>query len=144
MTRTKLPPEIFLDGYEPPIRDLAEALRRVVMGTVPDAIERVRTGWRLIGYDAPIGTRSAYFAFVAPEPAHVHLGFEHGILLDDPDEVLLGRGVTRQVRWFTFRPGDVVDAGILAPFVVQAARIARLSREERYALAVDHAERGVA
>ena len=69
---------------------------------------------------------------------------EHGILLEDPDEVLLGRGVTRQVRWFTFRPGDVVDAGVLAPFVVQAARIARLSRQERYALAVDRSERGVA
>ena len=34
----------------------------------PEGIERVRTGWRLIGYDLPVGRRTRYFAWVAPEP----------------------------------------------------------------------------
>ena len=61
-----IPPDLFLSGYAPDIRDLAEELRSVVHEAVPEAIERVRTGWRLIGYDVPAGRRTRYFAFVAP------------------------------------------------------------------------------
>ena len=60
-------PEIFLEGYPPGIRSAAERLCAVVREAVPDAIERVRPGWRLIGYDVPVGKRTRYFAFVAPE-----------------------------------------------------------------------------
>ena len=139
-TDRSLPPELLLDGYPPPIRDLAESLRAVVRSGAPDAIERVRAGWRLVGYDLPVGRRTAYFAFVAPEPAHVHPGFEHGVLLDDPEGVLLGRGITKRVRWFTFGPGDSVDPALLVRFVRAAAAVARLSREERYARQMTHGE----
>ena len=61
-----IPPDLFLSGYSPEIRDLADRLRSVVHEAVPEAIERVRTGWRLIGYDVPAGRRTRYFAFVAP------------------------------------------------------------------------------
>lgn len=85
-----IPPDAFLSGYSPSIRDVAERLRDVVCEAVPEAIERVRVGWRLIGYDVPVGRRTRYFAFVAPEPEHVHLGFEYGIWMDDPDGLLRG------------------------------------------------------
>src|SRR5512144_1958868 len=52
-----LPPEAFLAGYPDAIREGAEVLRRVVRRAVPDAVERVRPGWRLIGYDLPVGGR---------------------------------------------------------------------------------------
>ena len=68
------PPEAFLSAYPDEIRALAETLRGVVRRATPDAIERVRSGWRLIGYDLPVGRRTVYFAWVAPEPLHVHLG----------------------------------------------------------------------
>jgi len=71
-----IPPELFLEAYPPEIRVIAERLRDVVRQAVPEAVERVRTGWRLIGYDVPVGRRTRYFAFVAPEPEHVHLGFD--------------------------------------------------------------------
>ena len=51
---------------------------RIIREAVPDAIERVRVGWHLIGYDLPLRRYGVYFAYVAPEPAHVHLGFEYG------------------------------------------------------------------
>ncbi|MFL5717418.1 MAG: hypothetical protein ACJ77V_07550, partial [Chloroflexota bacterium] len=85
VTEDTLPAEVLLEGYDERIRALAETLRSVVRRAVPDAVERVRPGWRLIGYDLPVGRRSVYFAFVAPEPVHVHLGFEHGIFMADPD-----------------------------------------------------------
>jgi hypothetical protein len=137
-----IPPEALLDSVPPPIRALAGDLRLVVHGAVPEAIERVRPGWRLIGYDVPNGRRTSYFAFVAPEPGHVHLGFEYGWLMDDSDGLLLGRNVTKRVRWLTFRSGDRVDDRILAPLVVQAAQIALGSREERFLRAMEHDGRG--
>jgi hypothetical protein len=109
-----------------------------VRRAAPDAIERVRSGWRLIGYDLPVGRRTAYFAFVAPEPLHVHLGFEHGIFMADPDRILEGAHLKlRRVRFVTFRPGDVVPERALTELTREAARLAGMSREERLALALD-------
>src|SRR5512135_1744353 len=109
---------------------LAEGLRQVVRRAVPDAVERVRPGWRVIGYDLPVGRRTVYFAWVMPEGAHVHLGFPKGVLLDDPSGVLEGRGITKAARWFTLRePADLDDPN-LVDFARAAAEVARLGRSE--------------
>ncbi len=42
-----IPPEAFLTAYPPPIMALGQHLRGVVQRAMPDAIERVRPGWRL-------------------------------------------------------------------------------------------------
>jgi hypothetical protein len=127
------PPELLLESYPPAIRRLAERLRVIVRGAVPEAVERVRPGWRLIGYDVPVGSgrRTAYFAWVAPEPGHVHLGFVDGVLLADPNRVMSGRGITKRARWFTFRPGDRIDRKLVAPIIRESASHAGLSRWER-------------
>lgn len=126
-----MPPEALLADYPEPMRRIAEVLRGIVRRAMPGAIERVRPGWRLIGYDVRSGRRSAYFCYVAPEPEHVHLGFEHGVLMRDPTGVLLGAGITRRVRWVTLRPGDVIDEPLLEGLVREAARVASMSRDER-------------
>lgn len=120
---------------------IAHRLRALVRRAVPDVVERVRSGWRLIGYDVPAGRRSAYFCYVAPEAEHVHLGFEHGIHMSDHDGRLQGAGITRQVRWVTIRQGDEIDEPALELLVQEAARIALLSREAREALAAEHPPR---
>lgn len=137
MPRETIPPEAFLDGYPDDMRAIAERLRVIVRRTLPDAIEAVRPGWHLIGYDVPRGRSTVYACYVAPEYAHVHLGFEHGVLMDDPDRLLQGRGVTKQVRWLTFRPGDDIDEPSIEPLIREAVRVARLSRAERAVRALD-------
>lgn len=133
-----LPPELFLEGYPPGIQRAAERLRAVVKRAVPAAIERVRTGWRLIGYDVPVGKRARYFAFVAPEVEHVHLGFEYGIWMDDPDNMLRGAHLKlHKVRYVTYRPGDPIPEKDLIQFTRDAARLAAMSREERLARELD-------
>ena len=133
-----LPPELFLESYPPAIRDAAERLRAVVRRAVPDVIERVRPGWRLIGYDIPVGRRFRYFAWVAPEPIHVHLGFEVGTLMDYPDGVLQGAHLKlKKVRYVTFRPGERIPAARLVALTKQAARIAGMSRQERLSMVLD-------
>lgn len=138
MTVEPIPPDVFLASYPDGIREAADRLRTLVQRAVPDAIERVRPGWRLIGYDVPAGRRAVYFAFVVPEPKHVHLGFEHGIAMADPDRVLRGAHLKlRKVRYLTFRPGDAIHEGMILDLVQEAVRVATMSRAERLALLLD-------
>jgi hypothetical protein len=133
-----IPPDAFLSGYPDDIRALAETLRAVVRRATPGATERVRAGWRLIGYDLPVGRRSVYFAWVAPEPEHVHLGWQHGTFLSDPDRMLEGAHLRlKKVRYTTFRPGDAIPETALVRYTQEAAHLAAMSREERLALAFD-------
>ncbi|MEO8571827.1 MAG: DUF1801 domain-containing protein [Chloroflexota bacterium] len=115
---------------------MAERLRAVVRRTTPDAIERVRNGWQLIGHDLPVGRRSVYFAFVIRETVHVHLGFEHGIFMADPDRMLEGAHLgLRKVRFVTFKAGDSIPEEALIRLMLEAARLAAMSRAERLAAA---------
>ena len=136
-----IPPELFLDAFPVPIQAIGHRLRELVREAVPDAAERVRPGWHLIGYDArrheAAGRgRYAYFAYIAPERHHIHLGFEHGHLMRDPDRRLEGKGITRQVRWLTFEPGDGPDPSIAIPLLREARRVALLSRAARFEAAM--------
>ncbi len=109
MTMDALPPEALLDDFPPPMQALAQRLRSIVVATEPTVVERVRAGWRLIGYDLPIGRRNVYFAWISPEVAHVHLGFPVGWAMRDPLGELQGAGITKRARWLTFRAGDRID-----------------------------------
>ena len=133
-----IPAQAFLADYPDDIREAAEVLRAVVRRAVPDAVEGVRPGWRLIGYEVPYGRRARYFAYVAPEPKHVHLGFEYGVWMDDPHGLLQGAHLgLRKVRYTTFEPGESIPTGRLEHLTLEAARVAVLSRAERVARAFD-------
>ena len=132
-----LPPEALLAGYPAPMRDIAQRLRRIVRRALPDAVEAVRPGWRLIGYDIPSGRKTAFCCFVWAEQVHVHLGFQYGVFMDDPGRALEGEGITQRARWLTFEPGDPIDEMQLRVLIREAARITRLSRAERFAALLD-------
>jgi hypothetical protein len=138
MAVDRIPVEAFLSDYPAVIRDAAGTLRALVRSAVPDAVERVRPGWRLIGYDVPAGRRPRYFAYVAPEPEHVHLGFEYGAWMPDPARMLEGAHLRlRNVRYLTFRPGDQIPAAAVVELVREATRIAVMSRSERMSVVLD-------
>jgi len=126
-----IPPEALLGDYPPPHQDSAERLRRIVTDAVPEAVERVRPGWRLIGYDLPRTKRGSMFAWIWLEPEHVHLGFPYGVNMDDPKRVLNGAGITKLARWLTYAPGDVVDRALASELVLEAARSRLIPRLDR-------------
>ena len=132
-----IPPEALLADFPPGHVAIAERLRRIVLDAVPDAIERVRPGWRLIGYDLRRRRGTTFFAWIWPEPEHVHLGFPLGILMSDPDGAMRGDGVTKQVRWLTYDAVDEVDEIVARRLVDEAVRVARMSHEERRAVMFD-------
>lgn len=133
-----MPVEALLDGYPPPMREIAERLRAIVRRATPEAAERVRVGWRLVAYDLPIKRSGAFFAWVGPETKHVHLGFPKGVLMDDQNGVLQGAGITKYARWLTFVPGVAIDEPMLVALLREAARVAVVPKS--MALALTHGE----
>ena len=136
----ELPVEVFLDAYPAHIREAAFALRRIVREVVPDAVESIRIGWRVVGYSIPGKRRPKLFALIGPEPRHVHLFFQYGIFLSDPDGLLQGaQEKLRQVRYLTFTSEEDMAAfpiDTMKRFLLDAAALAPMSREQREALAV--------
>ena len=131
-----IPPEALLANFAPPTIDVVERLRSIVKVAIPGVVERVRPGWRLIGYDAPVGRRTRYVAWIFPERVHVHLGFVQGVLIDDRERQLEGRGEAKNARWLTWLPGEPIDAPEVEALVREAVRVTTLPREERFALAM--------
>jgi hypothetical protein len=104
---------------------------------VPAATERIRPGWRLIGYDLPGRKHGIFFAWVWPEPEHVHVGWEVGTLLSDPAGVLHGAHLKlKKVRYLTYAPTDPIDAKPIVDFTRQAVGIASMSSGERELLRI--------
>ena len=137
------PPEALLADYPPPMREIARWLRGVVARAVPAATERVRWGWRIIGFDLPVsGRRSVYFAWIMIEPGHVHLGFPQGVLMVDPERRMAGAGITKKARWVTLTPARGVPEPVLAELLHEAVRISTMSRGERVALAMAREDAG--
>ena len=126
--RVELPVDVFLDGYAPRLRDLAQALREAVLDTTPEATERVRVGWRVVGFDLPVGRRTTFFAWVFPERHHVHLGFPHGDRMDPRGGLLEGSGITKRARWITYEPGETVDRDLVRELVLEAAALTPVPR----------------
>jgi hypothetical protein len=121
-----MPVEVFLEGYSPAHRAIANRLRSTIGATIPEATERVRVGWRVIGFDLRVGRRTGFFAWVFPEREHVHLGFPQGVLIADPNGRLDGAGITKRARWLTYTSVDDVDEAEVAQLVRAAAGILEL------------------
>ena len=116
-----------LSTCTPRARRLTEAARRRILRVVPEAVEKLRPGWGLIGYNAP-----AYFAFIAPGRDAVRIGFEWGVMLSDPNRLLEGGG--SQVRYVTVRSSRDLGSLAVAELLRAAAAIrppprARASRK---------------
>ncbi|HEX3264570.1 MAG TPA: DUF1801 domain-containing protein [Candidatus Limnocylindrales bacterium] len=126
-----IPPEALMADFPPPHQALAQRLREIVTDAVPEAIERVRPGWRLIGYDLPVTRHGTFFAWIWPEPEHVHLGFPRGIDMDDADGAMRGDGITKLARWLTYSPGDTIDGRLETKLVLEAARVGVLPKFPR-------------
>jgi len=91
-------PAAILAPFPAPVRRLANQARRLILDTVPTAVETPYPGWRAFGYRDP---QSGYFCGVFPQRDHVRLYFEHGAALPDPRGLLEGQG--KQVRHVTVR-----------------------------------------
>ena len=134
--RDDLPAEFLLDTFPTAIRDTGRALRSVIFATVPGTVETVRPGWRWIAYSLPEKGRVRNFAWIGPERKHIHLGFEHGTLLADPEQLLQGaQEKLRKFRYVTFEPEIDIDEVVLIDYIRRAAELAVMPPAVRRTLA---------
>jgi len=114
----------WLDAHAPPIARIAQGARKVIKRAVPEAVEKLRPGWRLIGYNAP-----HYFAFIAPKPDFVMLGFEWGVMLPNLDGLLQGDG--SQVRFIALHALGDLKAPAVSELIRTASTITPPPRRAR-------------
>ena len=130
------PAEALLESFPPAIRTTGRTLRALILSTIPGSVETVRPGWRWIAYSLPDGRRVRNFAWIGPERKHIHLGFEHGTLLADPEHLLQGaQERLKKFRYFTFEPEIDIDEAVLVDYIERAAELAILPSGARRALA---------
>jgi hypothetical protein len=135
------PAEFLLDGFPPAIRATGLTLRALILETIPGSVETIRPGWRWIAYSLPEKGRVRNFAWIGPERKHIHLGFEHGTLLADPEGILQGaQERLKKFRYFTFEPEIDIDEAILVDYLTRAAELAVMPSAARHALAETQAE----
>ena len=140
MTETP-PAEFLLDGFPVAIRATGRELRALILTTIPGSVETVRTGWRWIAYSLPAKGRVRNFAWIGPERHHIHLGFEHGTLLADPEHILQGEQERlKKFRYVTFEPTIDIDEAILVDYLQRAAELAVMPSGARRALVESGAE----
>ena len=89
---------------EEPLRPVAVALRRIILGVHADACEVVRLGDRAATYG--VGPRKMIdgYAYILPHAGWVNLGFYRGTELPDPEALLEGTGA--RMRHVKIRSGD--------------------------------------
>ena len=108
-----------ISDFPPEIQLLTLQIRSIILNRVSTANEKVNPGWRSISYKHPdVG----YFCGILPNEDYVDLIFEFGVLLQDPDKILMGKG--SQVRFIRFHSvsdikvqqlGTLIDAAISLP-----------------------------
>lgn len=112
---TDIPNEI-IAGCSPEMIDLTEALRRFIRQTIPSAQELMYRGWKGIGYHHP---ESGYFCALFPRPEQVNLGFEWGVDLPDPQQLLQGTG--KRLRYVVLTPDQPIPYDAIRDLLLVAA-----------------------
>ena len=108
-------PEAILDDHTIEVRAIAEALRKLIRETIPEAIESGHPTWHSIGYRHP---KAGYVCGIFPHKDSVDLVFEFGILLSDPHEVLQGEG--KQTRYIPITTIDEINVEAIKQLIVEA------------------------
>ena len=106
-------PEELFYGFPSPVPDLCWRLRDLVVEVAPEAEEKVRPGWRRLGFEL-----NETFCAVAPQRDHARLLFERGSELQDPGGRLQGTG--SQGRYLRFDQESDIDDDEVRAFVAAA------------------------
>lgn len=108
-------PESLFYGFPHPVPDVCWQLRDLVMEVAPDAVEKVRPGWKRLELEL-----TQVFCAVAPQRDHARLQFERGSELQDPNGLLQGTG---HMRWLSYSTMEEIDDEAVRSFVAAAVAL---------------------
>src|SRR5574341_775408 len=109
----------YLATYDSPIREIATALRQIILEVVPNAIEVAYEGYNaiIVGFRHSRPPQSG-FCYLLLETSRVTLGFSRGADLPDPDRLL--KGTARHARYLGFRSVTEVEEPKVRMFLALA------------------------
>ncbi|MFO7698600.1 MAG: GrpB family protein [Anaerolineae bacterium] len=95
----------FLEGYPPPVPEMAASVRGMVRRVLPDIQETLDATSRIVAYGYGPGYGDTICTLI-PSKGGVKLGIARGASLPDPDGLLSGTGKVHRVVAFA-RPSDL-------------------------------------
>ena len=110
------PVDRYIAGLKPPVRGIAEALRRTIRAAAPELEETLK-------WDAPTYVGKAPVCYIAGYLDHVNLGFHRGAELRDPKGLLEGTG--KRLRHVKVRSEADANSASVVALVREAARLER-------------------
>ncbi len=100
----------FLSNYPAEVRDVTQRLRKIVIATIPNAVEELDRSGKVIGYGFGPGYAGLVCTIIVSKKG-VKLGIVRGAHLPDPHKLLEGAG--KQHRYVAFeRAADFSKVGL--------------------------------
>ncbi len=94
-----------LTQFSPEVADLVRRTRSLILGVMPDAVEKVNQGWKNVTFGTAPGMAGVVFV-INPMAQRVNLNIGNATSLPDPEHLLEGTGKgIRHVK--------IHDAGVL-------------------------------
>ncbi|PKA17758.1 DUF1801 domain-containing protein [Leptospira haakeii] len=107
------------------VLEIIDSLRKKIKKEFPDFEERGYPVWKAIGFR---DKNSGYVCGIFPFSENVRLIFEWGVLLKDPDKILLGD--TKQIRYLEYSSNKEVDINIIREFLEQSLGLPKGKKEK--------------
>jgi hypothetical protein len=115
-----------LEGNSDEVKEIARAVRGLVLARFPGVVEWIDTGNGLAAFGTERKMSAILFA-ITPHRSHVNLQLADGALLDDPDGVVEGTG--KRIRHVKFR--SLADVERLAAQRLVDQQVALRARSPR-------------
>ena len=96
----------FLEGYSPPVREMALKARELVLSVAPELVEQIDVPGKLLGYGWDT-TYNGTVCVIMPLKDSLNLGFARGTSLPDPNQLLEGTG--KRARHIKFKKTEAID-----------------------------------
>ncbi|PJZ27037.1 hypothetical protein CH352_07990 [Leptospira hartskeerlii] len=107
------------------VLEIVNSLRNKIKKEFPEFGERGYPVWKAIGFR---DKNSGYVCGIFPFSENVRLIFEWGILLKDPDSILLGD--TKQIRYLEYSSSKEIDINSIRNFLEQSLGLPKGKKEK--------------
>ena len=104
----------WMEELDPPLRDIAQTLRWLVLQAVPDISESVKWG-------TPNYAKSGNVCYLAANNGYINLGFFNGAGLNNPDGLIEGTGA--KMRHIKVRRLEDIRPEVFASLVQEAVQL---------------------
>lgn len=111
---TQKTPESWVAALEEPLRQIGEALRRLILRADPELKESIKWG-------NPVYEKKEKVCYLAATRAYVSLGFFSGAGLSDPDQLIEGTG--KKMRHVKVRHVDDIHSQQFTAWVKEAVAL---------------------